>query len=109
MCENNDAYFNLVERIEDDFSEMDSDICQDLLGTDSVYAALRRERGDIETKYPVIATVMEREGALSLTENEHAALLRYFSIVHEIENMERRQIYFRGHSDGFAYLKRGLC
>jgi len=106
MCENQDNYYNLAQRIEDAFSEIDSDISTALFKTDSEYAALRRETDGLQQNYPVIEKVLESEGAISLTADEHAALVRYISLTRQIEESERRQIYFRGHTDNFAYLKR---
>jgi len=45
-------------------------------------------------------------GAISLTAEEHKALVRYLEIKTEMEDIERKQIYFRGHTDNFAYLKK---
>ena len=106
MCENNDAFYNLAERIEDAFMEIDSDVCGDLRKTDSEYAALRRERGDLEKDFLAITQMLEGEGDISLSAEEHAALVRYIDLSRRIEDRERRQIYFRGHTDGYAYLKR---
>ena len=33
-------------------------------------------------------------------------LAKYFHVCFRKEDMERRQIYFRGHTDGYAYLKK---
>jgi len=106
MSERQDSYYNLAQRIADTFSEIDSDISTDLFHTDSEYAALRREAGELQQAHPVIERVLEGEGTISLSADEHAALMRYMSMKVKIEEAERRQIYFRGHTDSFAYLKK---
>lgn len=99
MCENHDSYYNLTQRIEDAFSEIDSDISTDLFKTDSEYAALRREADQLQQANPVIERVLEGDGEISLSAEEHTALVRYISLTRQIEESERRQIYFRGHTD----------
>ena len=100
-----DSYYNLAERIEDAFPEIDSDIVSDL-SDDGEYAALREKVKQLQADFPAIVKAVEGKGAISLTADEHAALVRYLGIKSEMEDMERRQIYFRGHTDNFAYLKK---
>ena len=49
--------------------------------------------------------VTEGSGAISLTAEEHEIVRQYMSRMFEKETIERCQIYFRGHTDGYAYLK----
>ena len=106
MSAENDAYYNLVERIEETYAEIDNDIMTNLLETDAEYIALRQEIVQLEKDYSIINCVVEGDGAISLSAEEHKALARYFTLEQQKENIERRQIYFRGHTDAFAYLKR---
>jgi hypothetical protein len=106
MNTEHDAFLNLAERIDNAFSQIDSDICADLRTGDAEYAELWREAISLQKAFPVIPQVIEGEGAVSLSAEEHKALARYLALKHGMENMERKQIYFRGHSDNFAYLKR---
>ena len=64
-----------------------------------------RETIKLQELFPVIAKVVEGDGAVSLSAEEHKALSRYLDLKNEMENMERKQIYFRGHTDNYAYLK----
>jgi hypothetical protein len=50
--------------------------------------------------------VLEGEGEINLTAEEHAALVRYLTVKQAMEDAERQHIYFRGHTDSFAYLKK---
>ena len=106
MSAGQDNFYNLSERIEDAFPEIDNDIGTDLFHNNSEYADLRKEAGKIQAQYPVIETVLEGSGAISLSADEHSALVQYIALSKQIEDMERRQIYFRGHTDGYAYLKK---
>ena len=103
--EEDDGCQNLAERIKESYFEIDSDVCLALRDTDGEYAQLWNELGELEALFPVIPQTLESNSAISLTAEEHAALLRYLSVKHKMENTERRQLYLRGHRDGFAYLK----
>ena len=99
-------FYDLVERIKDNFMEIDSDIMVDLKKQDEEYAGMCHELGKMEENYPFILEVTEGSGAISLTAEEHEVVRKYMSMMFQKETMERCQIYFRGHTDGYAYLKR---
>ena len=105
-------FYDLVERIKDSFMEIDSDIMVDLKKQDEDYANMCQELGEMESRYPFILEVTEGSGAISLTAEEHEIVRRYMSRMFDMsrmfekETIERCQIYFRGHTDGYAYLKK---
>jgi hypothetical protein len=76
------------------------------LREDEQYTALRQERDRLMEKHPCILQVLEGKNAVSMSEEEHAALVQYTMLKYEEENMERREIYCFGHADCIAYLKR---
>ena len=86
--------------------EIDSDIMVDLKKQDEDYANMCQELGEMESRYPFVLEVTEGSGAISLTAEEHEIVRRYMSRMFEKETIERCQIYFRGHTDGYAYLKK---
>ena len=98
-------YPDLPDRLKMSFSEIDSDIVVDLRKTDAEYAALYRELAEIKQQHPFIDTILEGEGAITLSAGEHAALSQAVRLMRKLESMERRHIYFRGHTDAYAYLK----
>jgi len=106
MNAEHDAFYNLAERIDETFSEIDSDICMELRNNDSEYSVKWKESINLQNAYPIIAIISDGDGAISLSAEERKALIRYLYLMHEMENIERKQIYFRGHTDNFAYLKR---
>ena len=108
MDTNQDAYYNLVERIEDAFPEMDSDICTELAQTNESYIAMHEESEQLQHTYPILSKIIdgEGEGAVSLSAKEYSALIQHLDILRKMEDMERQQIYFRGHTDALAYLKK---
>lgn len=102
----NNTYFDLPSRIEDKFSEIDSKIVIDLRYTNEEYAALQQQISDLKKQHPFIDKVMEGDGEIHLTEEEHTTFLRYLRISRKMDDMERLHIYFRGHTDAVAYLKK---
>jgi len=105
MIANYGAYYNLAERINNTFPEIDSDICTYLRNNDSAYADMWQEVIRLQTDFPVIPKVTEGNGAISLSTEEHKALTRYLELKNDMENQERKQIYICGHMDNTAYLK----
>lgn len=91
-----EGYNDLVKRIEDGFMEIDNDIIVDLRKQDDSYLALCRQIGDMERDYPFILNVTEGKGEISLTAEEHRILVEYFRLSLKKDNIERKQIYFRG-------------
>ena len=41
-----------------------------------------------------------------MTAEEHRAYVTYLGLARQMEDMERQHIYFRGHTDAVAYLKK---
>lgn len=103
---NKTDFCDLVERIKDSFMEIDSDIMVDLKKQDIEYADMCQKLGEMESGYPFILEVTEGSGAISLTAEEHEIVRKYMSRMFEKETIERCQIYFRGHTDGYVYLKK---
>ena len=102
----NDAYYDLAKRIDDDFSDIDSNICVDLRESNDEYNEMRREVMKIQDDFPAILQVIENDGDVCLSAEESKALVRCLQIMFDMEDMERKQIYFRGHTDCIAYLKK---
>ena len=101
-----DTYFDLPSRLEDSFPEIDSDIVIDLLNTDEDYAGLSDRMDKLKTQYPVIDKMNEDSGEIRMTAEEHRAYVNYLNLVRQMEDMERQHIYFHGHTDAVAYLKK---
>ena len=102
----NDSYKPLPERISKQFSEVDSDIIVDLRKSNPSYGDLKRQMEEIEKQNPFIMQLLEGQGEVNLTGEEHEILTAFFRLYMKADNMEREHIYFRGHTDGFAYLQK---
>ena len=61
---------------------------------------------EMKKQNPFIMQLLEGKGAVNLTGEEHEILTAFFRLYMKADNMEREHIYFRGHADGFAYLKK---
>ena len=101
-------YMPLPERISKQFSEVDSDIVMDLWKNSPPYKALTQQMEEMKKQNPFIMQLLEGEGAVNLTNEEHETLKAFFRLYLKADDMEREHIYFRGHTDGFAYLQR-IC
>ena len=95
-----EEYDDLVKRMEDGFMEIDNDIIIDLQKQDESYLALCRHIWDIEREYLFILNVTEGEGNISLTAEEHRILVEYFRLSLKKDNIERKQVCFRGIQKG---------
>lgn len=60
----------------------------------------------MKKRFPCIMKVMEDKGEIQLTTEEHAAFVQCLRLLRKLDDMERLQLYFRGHTDAVAYLKR---
>jgi hypothetical protein len=97
---------SLPERIDEMFDEIDSRIVIALQESDEDYAALVRETDELNRRFPKIEQWLEGDGALTLTAEEHAGLARHTALTAETEDTERRAIYYAGHKDCLAWLRK---
>lgn len=100
------SYMSLPERISEQFSEVDSDITVDLRKSNPSYNDLSRQMEEMKKQNPFIMQLLEGEGEVNLTDEEHETLKAFFRLYLKADDMEREHIYFRGHTDGFAYLQK---
>ena len=97
---------NILERIEEAFGEMDSDLCLNLRSTNTEYIELLREVTQLHADFPVISALTDGEGAISLSAKEREAFVQMDNLKVAIDDIERTNIYFSGQADCFAWLKR---
>lgn len=101
-----ETYFDLPSRLEDAFSDIEGGIIMDMRDNNEEYAALHDKMSEMKQQHPFIDKVMNGSGEIRLTEEEHAALAEYLHLLFKLADKERLQIYFQGHADAFAYLKK---
>ena len=103
----NDSIFTgMVENLEANFQEIASGVTDALRGSDEEYTTLFQKRLELQERFPCIGVALEGDGAVSMTVEEHAALLEYLGVVSDMENIERLRLYYAGHRDCFAYFKK---
>ena len=93
-----DTYFDLPSRLEDSFPEIDSDIVTDLRKNNEEYAEIQQQISELKKQFPCIMNVMEEKGEIHLTAEEHAAFVQCLRLQRKLDDMERLQLYFRGHT-----------
>lgn len=102
----NEMFTDLPRRIEEGFPEMENEMLMELRRKDDEYAQIHKHFYGLQEQHPFILEVMEGKGNASLTEDEHDILLEYLDLYRKMDERERIHIYFRGHTDALAYLKR---
>ena len=100
-----EGYMDIVERVREGFAEIESDILVDLRKNDKEYAALLNQIDEMEEQCPFLFELVEGSGEMTISSEEHDMLVKYLARCSRRETLERRQIYFRGHTDGYAYLR----
>lgn len=75
------------------------------LRSEKVYQQYVMQQEKIVEKYPVIEKIFEKKGAVSLTAEEHDAMLEYYQIQQKKETAERKGYYWCGQKHAFCYLK----
>jgi len=101
-----ETYLDLPSRLEDAFPEIDNDIVLELQNENEEYAKLQKRISDLKRQEPFLMNLLDGSDEISLTAEEHAAFVQYLHLVRERDDMERLQLYFRGHTDAVAYLKK---
>lgn len=67
------------------------------------YQEWRREQNEIREKFPCVYEVLEGQGELVLTKEEHAAVVHYLEIQQKMDSAERREYYHFGHVHAQRY------
>lgn len=101
-----ETYLDLPSRLEDAFPEIDNDIMMELWNENEEYSELLQKISDLKQKALFLSDLLDGSGEIRLTAEEHAAFIQYLHLVRQRDDMERQQIYFRGHTDAVAYLRK---
>ena len=101
-----EQYTPMIERISEAFDEIDSDLMLELTAADQEYSDVKHKMSDMRRQHPFIDELLEGDGEVQITAQEHEVLNQYFRLYSLSDNMERKHIYFRGHTDCFSYLEK---
>ena len=102
----NSSYTDLAQRIEETFAEIEDEAIADCKKTDETYTALYQQISKLKADNSFIGKVLDGSGGISLSAEEHEILTKYFRLRFRLDDMERRRLYFRGHTDCISYLKK---
>ncbi len=78
-------------------------VCTYLKKHDAEYQRLQKKILEFTEKYPVIETFMETNQSISLTEEEHKAVHRYFQLESEKEMIEEEYHFYMGQAQMISY------
>lgn len=101
-----DTYYNLASRLEDSFHEIENDALIELGESNADYADLQKQLFQIKGENPFINALIESDYEQELSSAQCAALGKFIDLYMRLEELERKHLYFRGHTDAFAYLKK---
>ena len=101
-----ETYLDLPTRLEEDFPEIDNDIMMDLRENSEEYSELYQQISDLKQQNPFLAKLLQGSEEIRLTAEEHTIFVEYLHLMRQRDDMERQQLYFRGHTDAVAYLKK---
>ncbi|MCU6711502.1 hypothetical protein M6D81_22655 [Paenibacillus sp. J5C_2022] len=93
------------QQLETIFDEIENEVTR-LLRIRESYLSLVHKRVEIQTQYPFIQSIFEGNAMIFSSDNEHRAWLDVKQTYDETERMERMALYFQGHADCYAYLRK---
>jgi hypothetical protein len=99
-------FSDLPARIAEGFADLDSAIVDALPDNDEEYAGLVKQQKELTARFPKLESWLEGNGPLPLSAEEHAGLVEYLELATQMESIERLAIYYAGHKDCIAYLKK---
>lgn len=99
-------YYDLASRLEDSFHEIENDVLTDLAERNEKYTCLQAQISELRQENRFIGMLIDGTYEGALTAQQSAALVKFIDLYMDLEEMERTQLYFRGHTDAFAYLKK---
>ena len=102
----NDTYYNLASRLEDSFREIENNALIELGKSNTDYVDLQKQLFQIKAENPFINALIEGDYEQELSSAQCVALGKFIDLYMRMEELERKHLYFRGHTDAFAYLKR---
>ena len=102
----NDTYYDLASRLENTFHEIENDALIELGENNADYVELQKRLFQIKGENPFINALIEGDYKQELSSAQCAALGKFIDLYMRMEELERKYLYFRGHTDAFAYLKK---
>lgn len=76
-----DQYTPMTERISEECDESDSNVVLELAAIDQKYADLKQQMSELKHQHPFIEKLLEGDGEVQLTAQEHEILNQYFCCI----------------------------
>lgn len=97
---------SLVDKLRDAFMELDSDIMMRLHEESAEYRELFAQASAILSGNSQLCAIIDQGVPAALSEQDARALIEYINSKREYEDVERLELYIRGHMDCIAYLEK---
>ena len=86
--------------------KVDRDTVQELLAEHEEYQTFCAKRKELLNQYPVIEKLLDDNGEVRISEQEHQAVLEYLQVRDKIENKVRLYHYLYEHIHCYEYMKK---
>lgn len=93
------------KRLEQGFDDLEDEITR-RLRREEVYMKWVQERVAIQVKHPFIKGIMDGDAGVFPSEEDYQAWQEVQKTLDETVRMERMAIYWQGHADCYAYLRK---
>lgn len=93
------------KRLEQNFDHLEDEITR-CLRNDEVYMTWIQRRIELQVKYPFIKGMMDGDIGIFPSDQDYQAWLEIKKTLDETERMERMALYWQGHADCYAYLRK---
>lgn len=84
--------------------DVDKRIVEYLKEHNQEYIDLGKEVDKILDDYPILSQLLDKENAITLTEEQHKAYRKYIFLKEDMENLERSGRYLMGQADMIPYM-----
>lgn len=84
--------------------DVDKRILEYLKEHNQEYIDLGKEVDKILDDYPILSQLLDKENAITLTEEQHKAYRKYIFLKEDMENLERSGRYLMGQADMIPYM-----
>ncbi|MCU6708034.1 hypothetical protein M6D81_04845 [Paenibacillus sp. J5C_2022] len=93
------------QRLEQSFDDLEDEITR-RLRCEEAYMMWVQRRVAIQVQHPFIKSVMDGDAGVFPSDQDYRAWLEVQKTLDETVRMERMALYWQGHADCYAYLKK---
>ncbi|CAM3282089.1 MULTISPECIES: DUF6664 family protein [Paenibacillus] len=93
------------QRLEQVFDDLDNEVTR-RLRNEEAYMMWVQRRVEIQLQHPFIKGIMDGDAGVFPSDQDYQAWLEVQKTLDETIRMERMALYWQGHADCYAYLKK---